>query len=157
MLKSMKIFVGSVLLLITMGCSSDSNVMGVPDADLNGLWSLVADLASVPETLSCTDGHAGLSNMALCSPIAVNIQQNGDSFTGSSQQVFCGYTWTVTGTVSGDNVAGILVADDGVDIHRISFDAVVTAADSMVVGPKRFTIDGLTGSCLVTGRYVASR
>jgi hypothetical protein len=126
------------------------------DADLTGLWTLAADGVSPPRTVSCSGGHAGMGNQALCALFDLDLQQNGAAFTGTSTQTYCGADFSATVTVSGDQIAGEIVIDAGATTQRFNFSGSVTG-DAAVIDPGSFSQDGLTGSCTTSGFYAAVR
>jgi hypothetical protein len=136
-------------------CSSDDSAI-IPDVDMTGTWFLTADAARPPATFACSGEHSGMGNTALCSPFVLDLQQDERVVSGTSTQAYCGFDFTVSGTVSGDRVAGEFVLDDGVVVQRITYIWTVTD-DTGIVEPQIFSQDGLSGSCTVGGFYRALR
>jgi len=143
-------------LALCAGCGSDSNPVFQPDADVDGRWTFSANPFDPPEAFACSGGHTGFSGTNLCSPFDLDLAQNGTAFTGSSSGPYCGFDWTVTGTVNGTLISGTIVLTDGMTTQRITFTGVVSA-NSALLDPERLSEDGLSGDCTVVGFYNASR
>lgn len=138
-------------------CSGDNEpMMPVPDANLTGVWTFVADGNSPPTTLACSNGHQGMGNMALCSPFDLNLQLNGTVYMGASTQMYCGADFSASVAVSGNSIAGEIVADDGTNVQRLSFTGTVSGSVG-IIDPGTFAEDGLSGNCTTSGFYHALR
>jgi len=148
--------VAALLFVVGLGRCSDDESAIIPDADMTGTWFLTADAARPPATFACSGEHAGMGNTALCSPFVLDLQQDQSTVSGTSPQAYCGFDFTVSGTVSGDRVAGEFVLDDGVVVQRITYIWTVSD-DTGIVEPQIFSQDGLSGNCTVGGLYRALR
>ena len=97
-----------------------------------------------------------MGNTALCSPFILDLLQDDSVVSGTSPEAYCGFDFTVSGTVRGDRVSGEFVLDDGNIVQRMTYIWTVVD-DTGIVEPQIFSQDGLSGDCTVDGFYRALR